>query len=186
MKNKSEIWADITAQVDTITDGLGMPIDPKIKPLVIALNALDFPTNMSCEGHLHRGQPTPWISFECLTQKEIDQKYEQRKIKYENAKAKDSREVWLEFHKWDEEQLRPVRVFATRLCKLLEDFYVDYHPPYHAMFVISRSSSSCRIEPIGDDEQYITSTEEKAQRLKLYQQEAQKLAEFTKNKFFNS
>jgi hypothetical protein len=37
-------------------------IDEKIKPLVLELNRLGFPTSSSCEGHVDHGFPGPWIS----------------------------------------------------------------------------------------------------------------------------
>jgi len=37
--------------VDGITDRLGTPIEPKIKPLVIALNYKGYRTTASCQGH---------------------------------------------------------------------------------------------------------------------------------------
>jgi hypothetical protein len=38
-----------------------MPIDEGIFETVVALNALDIPTSMSCEGLLDYGLPYPWI-----------------------------------------------------------------------------------------------------------------------------
>jgi len=40
-----------------------MPVDGKIKPLVAALRWHGFPTTMSCEGHMDRGNPFPWIEI---------------------------------------------------------------------------------------------------------------------------
>lgn len=37
-------------------------IDKKIKPLVLELNRLGFPTSGSCEGHIDHGFPGPWVS----------------------------------------------------------------------------------------------------------------------------
>lgn len=50
--------------VDRLADGLGMPIDEKIKYLVAAMRMYGVRTTMSCEGHLDRGSPYPWIRFD--------------------------------------------------------------------------------------------------------------------------
>lgn len=38
-------------------------IDEMMKPLVAELNRLNFPTTGSCEGHVSRGYPGPWVSI---------------------------------------------------------------------------------------------------------------------------
>lgn len=39
-------------------------IEPGIMPLVAAINAWGIATSQSCEGHLDRGVPAPWLMFE--------------------------------------------------------------------------------------------------------------------------
>jgi len=53
--------ADVRADVDKITDGLGHEIDPGIKDAVTALRVAGLPTSGSCEGHLEDGLPFPWV-----------------------------------------------------------------------------------------------------------------------------
>lgn len=48
-------------EVDQIIDGLGMPIDEKIKKTVIALRMMRVNTDGSCEGHTKWGLPYPWV-----------------------------------------------------------------------------------------------------------------------------
>jgi len=48
---KKEIWDDISRQVDNLTDTLGLPVDTKIKQVVVGLNSLGIYTYSSCEGH---------------------------------------------------------------------------------------------------------------------------------------
>ena len=50
-------------EVESISDGLGMPIDRGIKKLVIALMMWNFPTYGSCEGHFDHGHPYPWVEI---------------------------------------------------------------------------------------------------------------------------
>ena len=61
MENAQERrWQEIAEQCAGITDASGKPIDPGIIETVIVLNALDFHTTMSCEGHLEWGTGAPW------------------------------------------------------------------------------------------------------------------------------
>lgn len=57
--NKEKISID----VNKITDALGKPIDPGIKPLVREFIRLGIKTEGSCEGHKAHGAPYPWIDF---------------------------------------------------------------------------------------------------------------------------
>lgn len=54
---------EIEEVVDTITDGLGLPIDAGIKKTVAALQLCGFPTTASCEGHMKRALPFPWVDI---------------------------------------------------------------------------------------------------------------------------
>lgn len=51
-------------EVDQLTDGLGLGIDPGIKKAVVALRVWEFPTTGSCQGHLDWGLPFPWIDID--------------------------------------------------------------------------------------------------------------------------
>jgi hypothetical protein len=60
-----EAWNALVERFTSVTDRLGMPIDPEIFDIVVALNALNIRTVMSCGGHLdHRGLLMPWIDIE--------------------------------------------------------------------------------------------------------------------------
>jgi hypothetical protein len=54
-------WDELAEKFSRITDKTGRPIDEGILETVVALNALDITTSMSCEGHLDHGLPYPWI-----------------------------------------------------------------------------------------------------------------------------
>lgn len=58
-------WESRIREVDRITDGLMRPVDPRIKPIVIALRANGFETSGSCEGHpdAKHGSSLPRVSF---------------------------------------------------------------------------------------------------------------------------
>jgi hypothetical protein len=51
----------IREEVEAIRDELGKPVDPGIKELVIGLMANGITTDGSCEGHLKRKHPYPWV-----------------------------------------------------------------------------------------------------------------------------
>jgi hypothetical protein len=56
-------YDSVAREVDSITDGLGLPIDEGIKKIVIALRLWGFMTSGSCQGHTGRGTPYPWVEI---------------------------------------------------------------------------------------------------------------------------
>lgn len=63
-------YDEVADEVEHITDGLNLPIDAGIKKTVIALRLWDFPTDGSCEGHLDRALPYPWVDIYAPDQEE--------------------------------------------------------------------------------------------------------------------
>lgn len=61
---KQEIWNSFVSRVESITDGLGKTVDSGIKETVVAFLANDLETSGSCEGHLDRARPYPWVHVE--------------------------------------------------------------------------------------------------------------------------
>jgi hypothetical protein len=55
--------SDVEKEVDSLTDLMGEPIDKNIKHIVIALRYAGFHTTASCEGHMDRGFPYPWVDI---------------------------------------------------------------------------------------------------------------------------
>ena len=76
-------------EVDHLADGVGYGIEPFIKRPVAILMSVGFPTVASCEGHLDRGTPYPWIDIDHLPQfpREIYDE-ETSKIWYDKAAFK--------------------------------------------------------------------------------------------------
>lgn len=56
-------WEEGCQAVEQFTDRLGLGVDPGIFETVVALNLLRIETVQSCEGHLDRGSPYPWITM---------------------------------------------------------------------------------------------------------------------------
>ena len=55
-------------EVEHIADGVGYGIEPFIKRPVAILMMAGFPTTASCEGHMDRALPYPWIDVDHLPQ----------------------------------------------------------------------------------------------------------------------
>jgi hypothetical protein len=53
--------SEIRAKVDQILDNAGKPIEPGIKETIVGLMANNIVTYQSCEGHMDRGAPYPWV-----------------------------------------------------------------------------------------------------------------------------
>jgi hypothetical protein len=49
--------------IEHVTDGLGLTIDDGVREGVAVINALGVVTTQSCEGHLDRGSPSPYIDI---------------------------------------------------------------------------------------------------------------------------
>ncbi|HEY0753781.1 MAG TPA: hypothetical protein VGD98_07455 [Ktedonobacteraceae bacterium] len=60
---KEQVWDRIVQRFSQVTDGLGKPLDPGIFTTVVAFNAVGMITTASCEGHLKRGVPAPFLLF---------------------------------------------------------------------------------------------------------------------------
>src|SRR3989344_2712964 len=69
MANQQERWEKVSAEVETVTDGLGKKIERGIKPAIVGLNALEINTYQSCEGHAsdRKGYILPWVGIEAST-----------------------------------------------------------------------------------------------------------------------
>ena len=140
---KQQRLDQIRAEVDNITDALGMPIDEGIKETVVYCLALDLPTTQSCEGHTDSGRPWPWISFASTgepAERFINQRqvFEQVAQKYgvtlEDVERGRSYEAWAEasrrasaepeteeYQAWTNQNL--VLLHKARI--ILEQFYRD-------------------------------------------------------------
>ena len=65
--------------IDKVTDALGKPIDPLIKNSVIRFNKAGFETSASCEGHLARANPAPYVDIHYSSNIDYFKKYSRLK-----------------------------------------------------------------------------------------------------------
>ncbi len=61
--DKQVLWDQAEEKVGQFRDALKMPVEKGIRETVLMLNVLGFTTLMSCEGHLDRGLPYPWVDI---------------------------------------------------------------------------------------------------------------------------
>jgi len=71
---KELVWEKTRGEIEGIGDSLGMPIDEGIKETVIAFMVNGFPTSGSCEGHVDRALPVPWVEISAQNEPEIKYK----------------------------------------------------------------------------------------------------------------
>lgn len=62
--DREKIWREKVEKVGKRLDGLDNEMDPGIIETVAALNLHGINTSQSCEGHLDRGIPSPWVAIE--------------------------------------------------------------------------------------------------------------------------
>jgi hypothetical protein len=62
-------YEEVSQEVNELADGLGWPVDEKVKNIVVALRLQGFSTEASCEGHMEKGLQYPWIQF-CSQEKD--------------------------------------------------------------------------------------------------------------------
>jgi len=206
---KQNIWNEWSKKVEKITDRIGYPIDPGIKESVIALNVFGIKTDGSCEGHLDRGLPYPWVDIEFVTKEDLIAKFPNYKNDLEIIKEKQygSIEMMQRNNPTLYERMRLIENYLEEtkkksekeILELLDEFYT-FHKPYSKEGKIKaneRNSSGFRIElsssrGLGldnwkkyDEKIAKLSPQEKELYLKNNQAEMKAFTEFLKNKFLN-
>jgi len=205
--SKQQMWDAMCADVDHWTDGLGRPIDKKIKEVVIALNMSGIKTEASCEGHLKHGFPYPWVDIEVnptgsekMRQKlseidaQINQEEKMLEAKFPNTpsrewiampEAKKLRGLYKKRYDIDKSIVQIKIKSLEPLTKLLNQFYKSRKTSYDKTLAV-QSSFLTRLQSIGTDTQHIRSEKEKSANLRSYQNEMNAFADFLKEQFMNS
>jgi hypothetical protein len=183
-EQKHQRWQEVTAWCEQLDPR--SPVDPGIKETVIALNVLDIPTAMSCEGHLH-GPFAPWIKIA------IPDIYEKRK-RIRQVQS------WLEQQSETEEIRRIVEYVEqqkrimiqehlptrTRLYDYLARFYQEHNTPYERRLVLSGGDGITSLGSQGDVLMEILPLEERRELLLAYQDEMRAFTDFLKQLYFAS
>jgi len=138
-------------EIDHITDGLNLTIDEGIREAVAVLRALTVATTQSCEGHLDRGSPSPYIDIsapgepghrfqgEKAQLEELAKKHdiaadEITTWPIEEYRAQRAEAAWQEWQQWTADQSREETTeyetweqmnirYLSAVRKLLEEFY---------------------------------------------------------------
>ena len=191
-------WEEMEAAVDLIRDGCGMPIDTKIKEIVIALNLLGVETSQSCEGHLNWGFPFPWV--EILPRSQIDELICQRdevleemdEIEteifqlYSTDSLSDLEVLYDKLAKKSQDNFRLLALIEqrcfeqeNRLWDFLEEFYGKRDSFKEGTLIVQEG----RLFPLGGHWQNRYSEEQREENLQSYQKEIELFKDFLLIKF---
>ena len=184
---KQQTFDALTEQLSATIDALGMPIDRKILPLVIALNALGMETSGSCEGH--NDDHTPYVDLDLTISRDQQQQALQALREAETQEA---------FQRISADEIQNLRAHANelyynlnkpalklryRISRYLERFYQQHNAEYQKQLVITSMSAfgciqSLRLENQGAAHFALQARSEKTRILTCYQAEMQAFADF--------
>lgn len=165
-------WEQIAEEVDAITDVLGHSIEDGIKPAVIALQALEFPTSQSCEGHVRteegeeqQGNAYPWVEIYAPEPEGIESEEEKERV-------------------WRTANLKLQR----RMIEYLAQFYESRKSDFDARMGFRNIGmfGGFRIQSIGGEIMEILSLKEQQEKRELYKSEMDKFTAFLKEQYFAS
>ncbi len=205
---KEKHWEEMEKKFDSITDGLGLEIDPGIKKTIIVLNLLGFKTNASCEGHLNWGLAYPWVDFETNNQEivELNSKLHSilRRIEEEESaiqkrhpdlslseslkkeNSQDLTTLYQEMHPLNDLIAKTAQSQLLPLNNLIEIFYKNRPINPDRMIIIHvLNPTFLRMYSAGGDWQVTRSAQEIKHKLKEYQQEMEELTNFLTDYYFN-
>lgn len=202
---------EIRHEVENIGDRIGRPIDAGIKETVVMFKANELPTSDSCEGHIDRGLPVPYVEVSAPNEPEErfvgqNESFEKAAKKYnittEEAKTSKIDEAYWEamkecsqneeteeYKKWNKENEK----LLTNGHNLLEEFYKERQVEPDVKLQIEEGVGGFRIHNGGEDYQPIIenarefSGEEKkvrAEKLEKYRPEMKEFTNFLKEKYF--
>lgn len=169
VKSGQEIaWEQKRAEVDKITDKLGLGVDEKIKEAVIAFRVHEFPTCQSCEGHLgekeEHGEPFPWVHMLTPEPKGWRQSEEKKR-------------------EWTIENLKQ----QQKMMDYLAEFYKDRETLFDARLTFKNVGAfgGFRVQSFGSEMMELLSSKEQKSKLELYRKEMDNFAQFLKDKHFS-
>jgi hypothetical protein len=168
------------AEVETIGDALGKPIDEGIKEGIAVFRALGINTTGSCEGHENWGTGAPYIDIESKETEVLFKKIESLpKPEDPDAENPERDTIRREILKKNLEERK-------KLIPLLDEFYRDRPTLYETRLHISGLGNGWgRLENQGVDFQDTeTDMAKKKEALSRFQYEMQEFLAFAKKKFF--
>lgn len=200
-ENKQEVWERIAREIDSTVDGLGKPLEEKIKESVIGLKAHGFGTTASCEGHVDSGLPYPWIDVGSRLYEEhqrFGSRY--RELWKEHVAAAQGKGEMSETAKGElqeiiEKEIAENREAMHRLAELLDEFHELESEDSSVLEMVGKPRASVRLRPSGVPvgsldqlkETLSALTEEEIQHnLEIYQTDMKRFGQFLKNRFFNT
>jgi hypothetical protein len=171
-------WKEMLEKVEQTKDSLGLHIDEGMKETIALLWCLGFQTTSSCEGHIERGLPYPWVEF--CTPEPTGLKEAKGKIKKKLRKQ------------WEEENFKQrkklIKLLQEFYSNRLEEFYKRKEVPYDTFLTLEPLGAygTFRLQSLGARGTENLSLEEKERILKLYQEEMKRFTEFLKIKYFEN
>ncbi|PIY74628.1 MAG: hypothetical protein COY85_02660, partial [Candidatus Portnoybacteria bacterium CG_4_10_14_0_8_um_filter_40_50] len=169
---------EIRQEVENIGDRIGRPIDEGIRETVAMFKANELPTSDSCEGHVERGLPVPYVEVSApnepqerfVGQNEVFEKVAKKyNITPEEAKTSKIDEAYWEamkecsqneeteeYKKWNEENEK----LLAKGQGLLEEFYKERQVEPNVKLQIEEGVGTYRIHNGGEDYQSIIEEEQ--------------------------
>ncbi len=202
---KQKEWDETTRKVESITDDLGKPVDSQIKETVAAFMVNDLDTSGSCEGHLDRGRPYPFIHVDYkLDSPELLQEItvfrEKMNTKgYENFQdiPEIDKDMYNQFIALVDKTASHKNEVQSKIDSLLKMFYTTHQPvSKDALLRVWEGGSFFEISPISgagigkknwerfEEKEKIMSSQLREQYLKNSQNEMKAFTMFLKQQFF--
>jgi len=205
ISEREKTWSRIALEVEHITDKLGQGVDEQVKETLVALKANEFGTTASCEGHLDRGLPYPWVDVESILAENdanLVSRYSDLKNKYRlerKGKLEMNPQEKEEYGNMTKRQIEENQKTYEKFSLLIDEFYeTSKNTDESSKLIINKGPwNQSRLQTaegrgIGKEnrekhENYLSklSAEEKAGKLEAYQHEMKRFTKFLKEKFFS-
>jgi hypothetical protein len=191
--DKEQRWQAIADELTQTRDKLGKGIDAGIFETVLVLNALDIPTNASCEGHLEWGTCAPWVdvvSKHPLTHISIAKLMTEamRECDQGGKTSAEEKALFQNIHAQRREIKTHHIQIRQKLMSYLAVFYQDRTISYDHRLIVRPlgTDGKSRLESQGADCQEVMPAHIRAQKLAVYQDEMQAFTQFLKCAYFSA
>ena len=189
--SKSDLWTKKIEDLKNVGDKLGMGIDKKIIEVVAVLNLMDIKTTQSCEGHLDRALPYPWVQIGSFQGELVNNKrqkmFEIRKDLDRKEQKKLSEKDFSEIRYLESELNDLIGKALSKPIELLTSFYkTKGGGEGDERLIIVDFGDGGRIQSQGGCIQTTRSIEEKTKKLEIYQGEINRFKDFLKDLFFST